>query len=199
MTEPGFIIHPDPLYAFDDIIDGYFPLQVSLAQMMDRLGLKEAAVELRHAPIMHIPGLPSTSPVPLRIERGEIGQIDQMALHVRRVGASLKLSGHGCWGWHGSSQQAETFDPFTRLAEPAYITGFAFDPRPKAPNLTDPGVSAWRVSFDTANTTEPARNALEADYVLGPFGIEERIIRRDANTVPLSDQMWAILWRQGAF
>lgn len=196
MSAPGFTIHPDPLYAFDDIIDGYFPLEVSLGQMLDRLGVAEAVVELRHAPIMRIPGLAPTSPVPLRVERGDIGQIGQMALHLCRENTSLKLSGHGAWQWFSTDQQSDLFDPLTRLAEPAYVTGFTFERKPKETDPKTHQITAQRVNFEDLNTMKSARDALGANQMLGPFDGDQRITRKPGGHAPRRDCMWAILWKK---
>ena len=41
---------------FEDFIDGYFPLAVSVGDLLRRRGVKRARLDLAHAPIMHIPG-----------------------------------------------------------------------------------------------------------------------------------------------
>lgn len=192
MSLPGYAIDPDPFYPFEDIIDGYFPLQVSLAQMMTRLDVAEAVIDLRHAPIMHIPGLPPTSPVPLRVERGNVGQIDHMALYVRRAGAALKLSGHGTWNWYAPGHQSDGFDPLTRLAEPAFVTGFALGRAPKGRDLISGQPVARRVFFDCAKTMAGARDALKPDQILGPFGDDEQILRGQGNGGGLRARAWAI-------
>jgi|GEM_PF-5170540 len=46
MPGPAFTLHSEPFFAFEDIIDGYFPLQTSLSHMMERLGAREAVIEL---------------------------------------------------------------------------------------------------------------------------------------------------------
>ena len=119
---------PGPLHPFDDIIDGYFPLAVSLAQMLERRGIASAYVELTHAPIMQIPGLPHDAPVPLNIQAGRAGVIDRLYL---RVDAGA-VSGGGIWRWLDGSLHGDKLDPMTRLAEPAFLRGFCSAPSDKA-------------------------------------------------------------------
>lgn len=112
---------------FDDIIDGYFPLSESLRQMMVRRGLRAAMISLSQAPIMDIPGLAPTSPVPLRILEGTAGLIHAMQVLVVRQEAHMTCSGIGNWRWFSRATHHETiFDPLTRLAEPAFIRGIGF-------------------------------------------------------------------------
>lgn len=114
---------PSVLYAFDNIIDGYFPLQVSLTQMMDRQQTRYAIFNLSHAPIMRIPGLPHDAPVPLSIFNGSIGLIRSMLIELDRRDGPVQLRGLGCWAWANESTKEDTLDPMTRLAEPAYLWG----------------------------------------------------------------------------
>ena len=94
---------------------------------MQRLGSQDAILELSHAPIMEIPGLASDAPVPLRVTHGQIGTIGLMQLGVRGDPTNLRLSGEGHWRWHNSADTEIPceFDPQTRLAEPAFVQGFA--------------------------------------------------------------------------
>ncbi|MEM7061224.1 MAG: hypothetical protein AAF557_26910, partial [Pseudomonadota bacterium] len=121
MMEDGLIwVEGQP---FEDTIDGYFPLQVSLAQMLERNGLSAAVVTISFAPIMHIPGLPPGDPVPLNIRSGYAGLIDDLSLCV----TPEKMSGFGMWRWLTPGLDRGTrFDPTTRLAEPAYLSGIGF-------------------------------------------------------------------------
>lgn len=116
-------------FAFEDIIDGYFPLQVSLGQMMERLGAMQATVEIAHVPIMHIPGLPHSAPVPLNICSGRAGLVEHLALNVALGPNGTRLSGIGVWNWLDGDDSDILLDPMTRLAEPAFLTGqYRFEP-----------------------------------------------------------------------
>jgi len=108
---------------FDDIIDGYFPLQVSLAQMMARLGADYALVDLSYAPIMRIPGLAHDAPVPLNIREGTAGSITRMLIEIDLRTLPLRLRGHGTWTWNDTGVAENVLDPMTRLAEPAFLIG----------------------------------------------------------------------------
>lgn len=119
--------------AFEDIIDGYFPLEISIVQMMARHDYAHAVVLLGHAPIMHIPGLPPNDPVPLSIRQGRAGMIDQMVLFVNA--STRRLHGQGQWRWLDGTATGDTFDPKTRLAEPAFLRG-VIPATPRAPNPT---------------------------------------------------------------
>lgn len=126
---------PSALMPFDDIIDGYFPLQVSLAQMMARLGADYALVELSYAPIMRIPGLAHDAPVPLNIREGTAGSIKRMLIEVDLRNPPLRLRGHGAWSWNDTKHAEDVLDPMTRLAEPAYLTGLR---HPAPPQQSQP-------------------------------------------------------------
>ena len=116
--------HEDtPLTPFEEVIDGYFPLQVSLTQMLERLGVAQAYVEITHAPIMQIPGLAYDAPVPLNIRAGRAGMIDRLRLRVAQSEAGVALSGKGRWRWLDGRATSPTLDPMTRLAEPAFLHG----------------------------------------------------------------------------
>ena len=57
---------------FNDVIDGYFPLQISLSHLLVRLNTTLAYLEIRYAPIMDIPGLAHSDPVPLNVKVGAL-------------------------------------------------------------------------------------------------------------------------------
>lgn len=121
---------------FEDIIDGYFPLRVSLGQMMDRLGAARAFVELSHAPIMQIPGLSHEAPVPLNIRAGRAGIVERLALWVDRdPNGGLCLGGSGVWRWLDGDLGAPCLDPNTRLAEPAFVVGRWYGPDPEGAGI----------------------------------------------------------------
>ena len=108
---------------FEDIIDGYFPLQTSLGDMMRRRGLKRALLSLSHAPIVHIPGLPLSAPVPVTIRGADAGVIKQAVLFVEVLGQETVIRGYGDWRWLTGSNQHRNLDVVTRLAEPAFLSG----------------------------------------------------------------------------
>jgi len=111
---------------FEDTIDGYFPLQISLGQMMQRHGFVQAFVSLRHQPMMEIPGLAATDPVPLNISAGRAGMIEELRLFVRVLPDDIWIGGEGAWVWFAGADTA-VFDPMTRLAEPAIVSGVGFE------------------------------------------------------------------------
>ena len=74
---------------FEDIIDGYFPLQESLRQMLCRNGFASACVTLTHVPIMDIPNLAPEAPVPLRLIQGVSGIADRLDIIVTPIFAGL--------------------------------------------------------------------------------------------------------------
>lgn len=123
MVSRGFDIDPTPLCAFDDIIDGYFPLAVSLGHMLQRLKTQSAFVMIAQAPIMHIPDLPAEAPVPLNTRGAYLGLIDHLSLRVDAALGGIQLSGAGTWRWLNRPDAPHVLDPMTRLAEPAFLTG----------------------------------------------------------------------------
>ena len=109
------------LYFFNDVIDGYFPLQISLSHLLERLDTSLAYVEITYAPIMDIPGLKLFDPVPLNLKMGRVGMIEK--LHVRYE-SSGNFSSNGSWYWLDAQEANNSFDKVIRLAEPAYVEGF---------------------------------------------------------------------------
>lgn len=108
---------------FEDIIDGYFPLKVSLAQMMRRNSFEMALLTLNHAPIIDVPDLPPEAPVPLNIRAGRAGMIDQMTLWTWWSAGDLQMAGNAQWRFWTGEPGSACFDPMTRLAEPAFLRG----------------------------------------------------------------------------
>ena len=110
---------------FEDIIDGYFPLQESLRQMLVRNSFAAACVTLTHAPIMNIPGLAPDAPVPLRLDYGTAGVADRLDLIVALYGREPRLTGYGRWRWYSDGAgSGDLMAHSTRLAEPAIVLGF---------------------------------------------------------------------------
>ena len=114
-------------HVFKDTIDGYFPLQESLKQMMKRRGFSSAIIALRFAPAMEIPDLAPHDPVPLYVTDGFGCMINQMTLVVRYVDDEVEIEGLGDWQWlDGPLVDEPGFSPRHRLAEPAFIRGIGY-------------------------------------------------------------------------
>lgn len=120
---------------FEDTIDGYFPLRVSLMQMMDRQRFARAWIRLRHAPILMVPGLAWDAPVPLNIGAGHAGLIDDLTLWIDKL--TQDVAGWGCWRWLAPEAPAGPMDPMTRLAEPAFIDGVGLTASDRCAPLAD--------------------------------------------------------------
>jgi len=112
---------------FNDVIDGYFPLQISLSHLLKRLDTSLAYVEIKYAPIMDIPGLQLFDPVPLNLKVGRVGMIEK--LHFRYE-SSGNFSANGSWHWFDAQEANNSFDKVIRLAEPAYVEGFFVSNKP---------------------------------------------------------------------
>lgn len=106
----------------EDILDGYFPLRISVADMMARSGLRHAALELSFAPIIEVPGLAPDAPVPLSIQSGRAGLILHAALVVTIGPTEAQIGGRARWRWLDGLPGAATLDPMIRLAEPALVS-----------------------------------------------------------------------------
>lgn len=117
-----------PGRGFEDILDGYFPLRETIAQMMRRHGFARAFVDLLHAPVMEIPGLSPDEPVPFRIRKEPAGMIDWMRVEARRDGHGLVLRGQGSWWWLDAARDTARFSPLLRLGEPAFVRGVGLMP-----------------------------------------------------------------------
>jgi hypothetical protein len=113
--------------AFEDILDGYFPLEESVRQMMERQGFASALITLLHAPVMNIKGLAPHDPVPLSLRKTYAGMIDHVSLTVFRTPSGLRLSGVGKWFWLDPSEETAVFPPSIRLGEPAFVRGIGID------------------------------------------------------------------------
>jgi hypothetical protein len=124
--------------AFEDVIDGYFPLRESLRQMLKRKACKAALVSIRHAPAMEIPGIQPTDPVPLYITDGFGCIIHSMTLLARLTDAGTTVTGVADWSWSGTHRAQDTaFSDMNRLAEPALIRGLALSEIPEKASLTE--------------------------------------------------------------
>ena len=109
--------------AFEDMLDGYFPLSESVRQLMERQRFICMWITILHAPVMNISGLPSTAPVPLFLPRIYSGMIDHMVLSVEASGEGITMTGRGMWFWTDGRAETGTFPPLTRLGEPAFVRG----------------------------------------------------------------------------
>ena len=109
--------------AFEDILDGYFPLSESLRQLMERRRFICMWTTILHAPVMNISGLPSTAPVPLFLPRIYSGMIDHMVLSAETSAEGIAMTGRGMWFWTDGRAETGTFPPLTRLGEPAFVRG----------------------------------------------------------------------------
>ena len=112
---------------FEDFIDGYFPLNVSLGHMLTRHGFSSAWILMRVAPMMEIPGLTAAEPVPLHLNPAHGGQVDWLAATIRISGQIASLSGLAKWHWNYPARANEKkFLTTLRLAEPAFLRGVGF-------------------------------------------------------------------------
>lgn len=109
--------------AFEDILDGYFPLSESLRQLMERQRFICMWITILHAPVMNISGLPSTAPAPLSLPRIYSGMIDHMVLSAETSAEGVAMTGRGMWFWTDGRTETGTFSPLTRLGEPAFVRG----------------------------------------------------------------------------
>ena len=107
---------------FEDILDGYFPLRISITDLMRRRGLHRAALTFSFAPILEVAGLPHSAPVPLSIRSGRAGMINWAKLEVSMLSCSTKVVGRAQWHWLDGTPSGDKFDPMTRLAEPALVS-----------------------------------------------------------------------------
>ncbi|MCY4304296.1 MAG: hypothetical protein OXC62_05885 [Aestuariivita sp.] len=116
---------------FEDFVDGYFPLAVTLAHLLERRRFESALMVIRVAPIMDIPNLESMAPVPLHINPRYSGQIDWLvaAVHRPQPRLSAVISGWAQWHWNDILRGKVSRLPYSlRLAEPAYVRGVGFYP-----------------------------------------------------------------------
>ena len=152
MTGP--ILTPVAGTVFEDTIDGYFPMHLSLRQMLDRQGFAAALVILRHAPIMHLPGLREDAPVPLRLPDGKAGMIHRMMMLATRDEMGASLQSVGRWRW----LRAEApLGLDTRLAEPAFLRGVGFKSGIEHTSASVPGAEASQIVLTRlAQPTSPS-------------------------------------------
>ncbi|MEP3845527.1 MAG: hypothetical protein ABJM43_09320 [Paracoccaceae bacterium] len=111
---------------FEDTLDGYIPLELSIQYMLDRNRFQAAWIVLMHAPVMDIPGLAATAPVPLILSQSCSGLIDNMDIIATRHRDTAQLSGVGSWRWSAAMHETK-FAPSHRLGEPVFIRGIGFE------------------------------------------------------------------------
>ena len=109
--------------AFEDILDGYFPLGESVRQLMERRRFICMWITILHAPVMNISGLPSTAPAPLFLPRIYSGMIDHIVLLAETSAEGVAMTGRGMWFWTDGRAETGIFSPLTRLGEPAFVRG----------------------------------------------------------------------------
>ena len=120
---------------FEDTLDGYIPLELSIQYMLDRNGFQAAWIVLMHAPVMDIPGLAATAPVPVTLDTSCSGLIDSMDMIATRLNTGTRLSGVGSWRWSAVERAHETeFAQTHRLGEPVFIRGIGFE-RAETPSI----------------------------------------------------------------
>lgn len=109
--------------AFEDILDGYFPVHESVRQLMVRQCFTAMWITVRHAPVMKISALPSTAPVPLFLPETHSGMIDRVVLSVEKSADDIAMTGWGAWFWADGREDVGVFPPLARLGEPAFVQG----------------------------------------------------------------------------
>ncbi|MEP0505533.1 MAG: hypothetical protein ABJD13_13660 [Paracoccaceae bacterium] len=128
-------VTPVRAQVFENTLDGYIPLELSIQNMLDRNGFQAAWIVLMHAPVMDIPGLAATAPVPLILPQSCSGLIDSMDIVATRHRDTAQLSGVGSWRWSAADRAHETeFAQTHRLGEPVFIRGIGFE-RTETPSL----------------------------------------------------------------
>jgi len=133
---------------FEDFIDGYFPLNLSLGQMLVRHGFQSAWIFIRVAPMMEIPGLTRTDPVPLHLDPAHGGQIKWLTATIRLSGQIAILSGLAKWRWNDPVKNNERqLSTSLRLAEPAFLRGIGFP----AGNVRSHSLDQVQHDFDGSN------------------------------------------------
>lgn len=114
---------------FEDFIDGYFPLKVSLSTLLERHGFASAWISMRVAPMMHIADQPADAPVPLYLDPILGGELSWFSGTIVLDHHGPVLSGHAEWRWNDASRQSSAqLPPDIRLAEPAFLRGIGFAP-----------------------------------------------------------------------
>lgn len=173
-TLPGIIGKP-----FDDTIDGYFPLHISLIQMLERKQFAAALVVLEYAPIIYIPDLPALAPVPMNIKAGSAGLIRKMTLCV----TPNSICGIGHWRWLNEPPkgQLDQLNPLIRLAEPCFVQGQSFVSGSEPTTILGSVNPSSAGSLRIVECTSPSE--LNASAIWGPFVPSQLIFEPDCMTV----------------
>lgn len=137
MTTAEHSILPIAGCAFEDILDGYFPLFESVRQMMERQGFTSMWITILHAPVMDIAGLALTAPVPLSLRKTYSGMVDHLTLSVTKSNDDVRLVGVGNWIWVDGRDEMDTFPAATRLGEPAFVRGIGITQETSDVNETE--------------------------------------------------------------
>lgn len=126
----GILCIPVSGRIFEDTVDGYFPLQESIHQLLLRQQFQSAWVSIVEAPFIYLQDLPDTSPVPMKLHADTpTGIIHYMALVATLRDNGIQLSGVARWTWlTGDSTRLNTFPKNCRLAEPAFVRGIGLHP-----------------------------------------------------------------------
>ncbi|WAP68265.1 hypothetical protein [Jiella pelagia] len=181
MTSPAETrarIRPVAGRAFEDILDGYFPLEESVRQMMERHRFSTVWITLLHAPIMNLRDLAPTDPVPLTLPKIYSGMIDFMALLGSKQGNRIELEGLGDWFWIDPRDRAPTFPATIRLGEPAFVRGIGLHELGDDPDaLTSPReVAVVRPKTSSALAEEMASATAELGWTSSrAFGFGRRV------------------------
>jgi hypothetical protein len=124
--------------AFEDILDGYFPLNESVRQMMARHDFRFMRISILHAPVMNIRGLAPTEPVPLYLRKIYAGMIDSMVITAEQPAEGMQMSGSGTWMWVDGTEETQRFPASTRLGEPAFVRGIGIRSMVAEDSVTSP-------------------------------------------------------------
>ena len=147
---------------FEDFIDGYFPLNVSLGHMLTRHGFSSAWILMRVAPMMEIPGLTVADPVPLHLNPAHGGQFNWLAATIQISDQVASLSGLAKWHWNDPTKVNEQkISANIRLSEPAFLWGVGFFNG----DLTSQSLGGVRRSFDNSEIS-----FVSADQMFQPTG-----------------------------
>lgn len=106
---------------FTDTLDGYFPLYLSVQQMMTRRRIGLALFTLKQAPFLEVPQLSDAEPVPFSLRSHRSGFIDNLTCLAMWLDGNFRLSGAGVWRHEQERQPGGPLDGRIRLGEPAFI------------------------------------------------------------------------------